>query len=404
MPVAEDLSVEELELFKDNYKEIHILELKIFQLYTGKFCGLRINQHSQQQIDQADGEILEILARTKMQSIMQKITRCGNSSRSVDVILRLSLELVEKEIKHCRIVHFEVVKKKKELKTLEREIERLENKKIEIMHVIHDTNHSKRADYLLEIVKHFARRVAKQLVREPINDDELKVALCIFEIQYHKVDSCNKQMLKLELSKEFKIHGSIAYKHIVNEMEDLDIEIEIHRESLVLRSCLRTIQRLTNGNCTAAVNVRLMMLVRYEVTCIRLINKKIHELSFITDLSVNKDELVYFHKQFLSERDDELCKLEEMLFGDDNYGRTMLKEEIFQEVTKLNDEEIEHLDKVFYNEESYEKRCPVCLNEHLDDELLVSLRCPCKKERLCQSCAFSVLKEKSQCPCCRSYV
>ena len=82
----------------------------------------------------------------------------------------------------------------------------------------------------------------------------------------------------------------------------------------------------------------------------------------------------------------------------------MLKDKIFEDVSQLNDEEIELLDKEFYNEALYDKRCPVCLNEHLDDELLVSLRCPCKKETLCQKCAFSVLKQKSQCPCCRSYV
>ena len=85
-------------------------------------------------------------------------------------------------------------------------------------------------------------------------------------------------------------------------------------------------------------------------------------------------------------------------------GRTAYRDEVFEDVTKLNDEEIELLDKVIYNEEIHDESCPVCLNEHTDGEQLVSLRCPCKRERLCQSCAVGVLKEKSQCPCCRAYV
>ena len=77
---------------------------------------------------------------------------------------------------------------------------------------------------------------------------------------------------------------------------------------------------------------------------------------------------------------------------------------IFEEINNLNDEEIELFDKVCYNEDIPDKRYPVCLNEHHDGEILVSLRCLCKKERLCQICAFMVMKEKSQCPFCGAYV
>ena len=93
-----------------------------------------------------------------------------------------------------------------------------------------------------------------------------------------------------------------------------------------------------------------------------------------------------------------------MLAGDDNEGRTVFTDKVFTEVAKLNDEEIELLDKVSYNDDIHDKICPVCLTEHSNGKLLVSLRCPRKKERLFQSCAFKAMKEKSQCPCCRAYV
>ena len=37
----------------------------------------------------------------------------------------------------------------------------------------------------------FAENVAKLVVNQPINEDELEVALCIFEIQYEEIDDCN---------------------------------------------------------------------------------------------------------------------------------------------------------------------------------------------------------------------
>ena len=104
------------------------------------------------------------------------------------------------------------------------------------------------------------------------------------------------------------------------------------------------------------------------------------------------------------EINDDISQLEEILAGNDYEERTVFIDEILQEFAYLNDEEIELIDKVLYNEKTYDKKCPICLTEHIDGELLVSLRCPCKKERLCQSCAFKAMKEKSQCPCCRAYV
>ena len=137
---------------------------------------------------------------------------------------------------------------------------------------------------------------------------------------------------------------------------------------------------------------------------IRLASEEILELSLITDLSVNKYELVTDHEQFKSETAFEISQLKDMLNGNNNEERTLFYDKVFEKVTKLNDEEIELLDKVFYNKETHEQNCPVCLNEHTDGELLVSLKCPCKRERLCQNCAFKAMKEKPQCPCCREHL
>ena len=41
--IAEDLNDEELALFNENYKEIHNLELKIFELCMAKLYSLNTN-------------------------------------------------------------------------------------------------------------------------------------------------------------------------------------------------------------------------------------------------------------------------------------------------------------------------------------------------------------------------
>ena len=146
------------------------------------------------------------------------------------------------------------------------------------------------------------------------------------------------------------------------------------------------------------------MLVYHKLTCIGTVGEELSEISLMTDLSVNKDELVNAHKQFISETWDEIIQFEDILGGQDYERREIFTKEIFEKVTNLNNEEIELLDKVLYNEEIHSKLCPVCLIEHTDGEFLVSLRCPCKRERLYQSCAFKIMKEKSQCPCCRGFV
>ena len=146
------------------------------------------------------------------------------------------------------------------------------------------------------------------------------------------------------------------------------------------------------------------MLIKHKVACIRLVNEEILEVSLITDLSVNKDKVVNAYQRFKSEINHEIFQLEDMLSGKNIELKTLFGIKIFEDVTKLNDEEIELLTKVIYNEEIYDKKCPVCLNEHPDGEVLVSLSCPCKRERLCHSCAVMAMKKKSQCPCCRSYV
>ena len=402
MSVAGELYAVELTLIKENFKEINNLELKKFKLNTNKSYGLNTNQELQQKIDQADVEIKEVRARTTRQICMQKVEGFDNSSRVLDAFLRLSLDLVEKKIVYCREIQFKI--SEKEQKTLKREIGLLESKAFKIVLLLNDTNHPDRKLYSLEMVRNFAWIVAKLLVNQPIEDDELKMALYMFEIKFHKVDFCNYQIVKLILSKGRELRDSIAYKNIANEISILDIEGSSHRESNELRSSLRTIQRLTNGNCKHLVDLRLVMVFVQKMACIQLVNNEMYELSLITDLSVNKNELVTTHQHFKLEMYDEIYELGDMLFGNDNEGRTLFNDDMFEEVTKLYDDEIELLDKVLYNEEIHDKKCPVCLKEHTIDELLVSLRCPCKRKKLCQDCAFKAMKEKSQCPCCRAYI
>ena len=401
-PVTENLYDEELALYKENLKEINALKLKIFQLYTAKLCDLSIKREINKKIEQAEGEIVKILARTTMQNCMQKIDNCNNSSPAVDVFLQLSLELVEKQIKHCREVQLKVLEE--ESGTLEGEIGNFEKMKVEILLVINDANHPKRKDYLFEIVHNITLNVADLLVNHPIDDDNLKVALCLFELLYDQVDECDYEIVMLKICRRRHSRESIAYANYQNEISELKKRKKQLRESLAFRACLRTNQRLTDGNCVQLVEVRLWMVLLLKEMFINLVKTEIQELSLITDLSINTEELVTTYEDFNSATYDEITLIEAMQDGNDNERRADFKDKIFEEVTKLNDEEIELLDKVLYNEEIHDKECPVCLDEHTCNELLVSLRCYCKRERLCQSCALKAMKEKSQCPCCRAYV
>ena len=402
MQVALDLCDEELTLFKENYEEINTLQLKILKLYTAKRHDPSKIRQFRQQIDQAEGEIVEVLARTKMQNCLRKIDSCDDSSRAVDVFLRLSLDLVKKQVKHCQEVQIKCDVEASGIS--ERQIGHYEKKKTEIEIVLYDGNHPKRKDYLFKIVWNIARNVAQLNANHSIDDNELKVALCIFEIQCDKLDDWKYRIEKLKISKLRERRESIEYKNIKDEISSLETNGETYRKSIEFRSCLRTIRRLTYGKCTHVVDVRLRMLIQLKYAIDSMIEEEIYKLSFITVLSVNKDEPVTDYEQFQLEAYEEINYFQDMLAGNDNEGRSVFNDKIFHQVKKLNYEEIELLDKVLYNEEIHEKNCPVCFNEHTDGELLVSLRCPCKKERLCQICAFNVLKEKSQCPCCRTYV
>ena len=336
-----------------------------------------------------------------MQKCMLKIQSFGNSSRAVVVFLRLSLDLVEKVINHCQVNRFKIVEKETEL---EENIKCLEKSKIEIHVLLKDDKHSNRKSFYDEMVANIAYNVANLLVNQPIDNDDLKVALCIYEIYCEKIDFGIYKIVQLKLCKGRESRESIAYENTCEEISVLQADGKTLRESLQFRSCLRTIQRLTNGHCPQAVNIRLMMLIQNNEEHIELVNEEIHELSLITDLSVNKDELVTAHEEFKSKTSVDNSQLEDILNDNDNVGRTMFNKQMFEVVTKLNDEEIELLDKVIYNKEIYDKNCPICFNEHTDGQLLVWLKCPCKRKRFCQDCTSKALKEKSQCPCCIAYV
>ena len=85
---------------------------------------------------------------------------------------------------------------------LERQIRDFEKKKIEIVLVLNDGKFPKRKDYLLEMVNNIARKVARLLANHPRDYDEVKVVLCMFEIQYYKIDDWKYQIENLKHSKE----------------------------------------------------------------------------------------------------------------------------------------------------------------------------------------------------------
>ena len=402
MPVAENLSEEELTLFEGHYEELMFLELKIFKLSRDKLYGINANRDLQQVTNKVGAEYVKVVARSTMQTCLQKVKNCNNSSRAVDVALRLSLDFLKRKLNHLQEVQLQVVEKG--FGTIEKEIEILENKQIKFVNVLHEINHPKRANYLLVLVQSFAENVAKVLAIDPVDDDELKVALCTFELYYRKLDLCSYEILEQKLSKGRVPAESVAYRKMLKSISSLKTFQKSCHNSYEFRLCLRTFKRLTNGDGSQIVDVRLMMLIQHKWKCIRMVEEKVLELSFITDLSINKEELVTAHERFLSKMYEEMLQLEDMLNGLDDERRAVFNVEIFEEVTTLNDEEIQLLDKESYNEDIHDKRCPVCLGEHSDGELVVSLKCPCKRERLCQYCASKAMKGKSQCPCCRAHV
>ena len=231
--------------------------LLIFKLYTDKLYSLNTHQNHQREFEKATGDIVKVQARTTMQNHLQKIKSCNTGSRAVDILLRGKFDLLEKQIKHYQEVQFKIAEKESE--ALDRKFERLKKKQIKIMHVLHDTNHHTRAEYLLEIVANFTENVAKLLVNQPIDDDELKVTLCIFQTQYYDVDDYDFEIFELILSKRRVGAESSDYRKIEDKISNLKKEREKIVESLEFQSCLRTIQKLISGKCTQVLDVRLMM-------------------------------------------------------------------------------------------------------------------------------------------------
>ena len=199
MSPTEDTYVDVLATFKQSYEKINVLELKIYKLFTAKLYGNSNKRELQQKIDQAEEEIIAISASTAMQKCIGKIKNYGKSSRAVDVYLQFWLDLREKQIKHCQELQLEVIEK--EPGTLQQQVEYAEKKKIEIKHLLKNHNHHQREVYLFDMVKNFAKNVADLLVNQRIDDDELKVAICIFEIYQDKQDWFNYKITLLKLSK-----------------------------------------------------------------------------------------------------------------------------------------------------------------------------------------------------------
>ena len=156
-----------------------------------------------------------------MQSCLQKIKIFGPSSRAGDVSLQLSIDHVEKLRKHCRKSHFEVFEKETEI---EGKIKCLEKSTILFDLVLKDANDRSREYFYNVMVENIAQNVAELLVNQPIDYDELRVALCIFEKYCEKIDIYNHKIIQLRLSIRHEPHKYNEYENTREEISILEID------------------------------------------------------------------------------------------------------------------------------------------------------------------------------------
>ena len=176
--------------------------------------------------------------------------------------------------------------------------------------------------------------------------------------------------------------------------------------SFPLRSCLRTIRRLTNGRCTQAIDVHMVMMVKSDKKRLDLTRNELSKLDCMTDTLVNKEKVISDYNQYIVQSESWVTEYEFML-SDNDYLKTerkRLNESIFNSVDTLTEEEVEMLDKITYDKKIHHDRCPVCLDERSENgEEIVSIKCSVF-HNLCTSCAIELFKRNSRCPLCRAYV
>ena len=61
-----------------------------------------------------------------------------------------------------------------------------------------------------------------QLIQKPIDDDKLKVALCLFEIRHKKIELYEKKIFKLTLKINRMQSNSQAYDQMESKIESIN--------------------------------------------------------------------------------------------------------------------------------------------------------------------------------------
>ena len=244
------------------------------------------------------------------------------------------------------------------------------------------------------------------LVQKPTDDEELKVALCLFEIYHNKVDYFQDEINQLTIVINRINCNSLVNNHIGSKIVSIYKEMDTVLNSLEARSCLRTIRRLTNGICKQAVDVRLMMIIKSVNKAICTKRNEMSKLACMTDMAVNKETLMNHYKQSIIQHESRIMLYESMLSNIDGMKteRENFKKTIFNAVNTLTKEEVEMLDKVAYDKKIHKEECPVCLDERKEDgEVIVSMKCSVF-HNLCTTCAIRAFTVNSRCPVCRAYV
>ena len=380
-----------INLLKEKLEIITFLEFKLFKLsmllsYDPKENLAELGRESKQVARQA----FDFQASTEMQKCLAMLKTEDKHTEAIIILREQILNLKKSQINHCREEKFYIP---------QNEIEKLEND----YKIFESTNEN---IWISSLFSNMATVVWDQLVQKPIDDEELKVALCSFEIHFNKIYNLHDNINQLSLNFNRMQGNSKAYNHFISEIASMN-ELQVSfLNSFSLRSSLRTIRRLTNGKCTQAIDIYMVMEANSIKKRLDLLRKELSELACLTDMVVNKETLMYFYNQDIVQTESFITQYESMLSNIDylKTERNRLNEEIFNAVNTLSEEEVEMLDKIAYDKKIHQDKCPVCLDERRGGgEKIVSLKCSVF-HNLCINCAIKAFKLDSRCPLCRAYV
>ena len=240
---------DEVILFKENLESQKVLELELFKLsmllsYNSEGNLAQLERESKQ----VRRQLHDIVASTASQKCLAMFRTNDKCTEAVIMLRNQFLNLKKMAINYCR---------KEKLYIPQKEIENLEN----------DCKGIKTAsdNYFRNILfTNMATVVWDQLVQKPIDNEELKVALFSFEIHHNKINKLQDKINQLYLDINRMQRHRQAYFNMELEIAKLNKLKASCLKLFSFRSCLRTIRRLTNGRCTQAVDVHMVMMVKSD--------------------------------------------------------------------------------------------------------------------------------------------